>query len=279
LSQPRVYRILSRYSGLSGTRCPSSILSASASVPRTSSSQAAAPATTLAEARARLHAAGNPGDAVFLQRYFKTGPGEYGEGDRFLGIRVPALRGLVRELQDLPLNDVLEMLRSEYHEERLFALLLMVRRYQRGDAAARRAVFDAYLANTRFINNWDLVDSSAADVVGAHLADGGRGVLETLARSELIWERRIAIIATLHFIRRNEFATTLKIAEMLLDDRHDLMHKAVGWMLREVGKRDLAAEEGFLRAHYRRMPRTALRYAIERFPEPRRQAYLRGEVD
>ncbi len=242
--------------------------------------KAASPTVTpsLDDARARVHALGDPADAAFLQRFFKTGPGEYGEGDRFLGIRVPALRALVREFQDLPLADALEMLRSEWHEERLFALLLMVRRYQR-DAEARRAVFDAYLAHTRWINNWDLVDASAEHVVGAHLFDRDRALLDELARSESVWERRIAIVSTFHFIRKNDFATTLRIAEALLGDRHDLIHKAVGWMLREVGKRDVATLESFLGAHHRRMPRTALRYAIERFPEPRRRAWLTGEVD
>ena len=233
---------------------------------------------TLHDARERLRALGDPADAVFLQRYFKTGPGEYGEGDRFLGIRIPPLRALVREMQDLPLADVLELLRSEWHEERLFALLLMVRQYGRGDAAARREIYDAYLANTRFINNWDLVDSSAEQIVGAHLADGDRGVLDRLARSEDVWERRIAIIATFHSIRRGDFADTFRVADALLGDRHDLIHKAVGWMLREAGKRDQAAEEAFLRDRYRRMPRTMLRYAIERFPEPRRRQYLAGEA-
>ena len=233
---------------------------------------------TVQDARARLRALGDAEDAVFLQRFFKTGPGEYGEGDRFLGIRVPPLRALVREFQHLPLAGVLELLRSEWHEERLFALLLMVRQYQTGDAEARTAIYDAYLANTRFIDNWDLVDSSAEHVVGAQLDDRDRSVLDALARSESVWERRIAIIATFHFIRRGELADTFRIAEALLGDRHDLIHKAVGWMLREAGKRDQAAEEEFLRKHHRSMPRTVLRYAIERFPEPLRRRYLAGEV-
>jgi 3-methyladenine DNA glycosylase AlkD len=230
-----------------------------------------------AAVRARLRALGNPEHARVLAGYFKTGPGEYGEGDVFLGIRMPVLRGLVRELPPLPLGEIAALLRSEVHEERMLALLLLVRSYQRGDAAARQAAFDFYLANTRFINNWDLVDSAAEQVVGAHLREGERGLLDRLARSELLWERRIAIISTLHYIRRGELADTLRIAEILLGDRHDLIHKAVGWMLREVGQRDQAAEEAFLRAHHAAMPRTMLRYAIERFPEPLRQRYLRGE--
>jgi 3-methyladenine DNA glycosylase AlkD len=233
----------------------------------------------LAEVRADVRALENPADAVFLQRFFKTGPGEYGEGDRFVGIRVPALRALVRKHPDVSLDDCAELLRSEVHEERMLALLLLVRRYQRGSAAEREAAYRLYLASTRHINNWDLVDASAEHIVGAELVDRDTAPLEALARSELVWERRIAIIATFHFIKRGEFGPTLRIAGMLLGDRHDLIHKAVGWMLREVGNRDQAAEEAFLRGRYRRMPRTMLRYAIERFPEPLRKRYLRGEVD
>jgi 3-methyladenine DNA glycosylase AlkD len=236
-------------------------------------------APTLNDVHERTRALGNAGDAAILQGFFKTGPGEYGEGDRFLGIRVPVLRGLVREFQDLPLADVIELLHSEFHEERLLALLLMVRQYGRGDAAAREAIFRAYLENTQLINNWDLVDLSAEHVVGPHLpTPADRALLDRLARSEMLWERRIAILATFHYIKKKDFADALRISEILLGDRHDLIHKAVGWMLREVGKRDLEAEEGFLRAHYRRMPRTMLRYAIEKFPEPKRLQYLRGEI-
>jgi 3-methyladenine DNA glycosylase AlkD len=162
------------------------------------------------------------------------------------------------------------------HEERLLALLLLVRRYERGDAAVRRRVFRVYLANTRWINNWDLVDVSAPCIVGLYPRTRRRGLLDRLARSANLWERRIAIVATFAFIRRGDFADTFRIADRLLLDPHDLIHKAVGWMLREVGKRDEGAEEAFLRPRYRRMPRTMLRYAIERFPEPKRLAYLKG---
>lgn len=235
---------------------------------------------TADDARARLRSAADSGDAKHLQRFFKTGPGEYGEGDVFIGVRVPALRQLVRELAALPLPEVAKLLRSPVHEERLLALLLLVRAYQGGDADTRQAVFELYLASTRFINNWDLVDSSAEHIVGAHLADGADGsLLRRLALSDSVWERRIAIISTFHSIKRGHFGETLRIAEMLIDDRHDLIHKAVGWMLREVGKHDQAAEEAFLHQHCRTMPRTMLRYAIERFPEPLRQRYLCGEVD
>ncbi|HEX6042241.1 DNA alkylation repair protein, partial [Longimicrobium sp.] len=202
----------------------------------------------------------------------------YGEGDRFLGIRVPAVRKLVREFRGTPLDEVAVLLRSAWHEARLTALLLLVDAYARGDAATREAVYRLYLSSTAFINNWDLVDTSAPHVVGAHLAEGDRTELERLARSASLWERRIAMLATQHFIRRGEFGTALRIAEMLVGDGHDLIHKAVGWMLREIGDRDRAAEEAFLRRHLRTMPRTMLRYAIEKFPPDLRRAYLKGTI-
>lgn len=232
---------------------------------------------TLDDVRARLREHADPEDAHGLQRFFKTGPGEYGEGDVFIGVRVPALRRLAKELRALPVEDAVELLRSPVHEERLLALLILAGAYAKGDDALRGHVFDLYLAHTRLVDSWDLVDSSAADIVGAHLHGGDRSLLDRLARSALLWERRIAIIATFHFIRRGELADTLRVAALLLHDPHDLIHKAVGWMLREVGKRDRDAEETFLREHCRAMPRTMLRYATERFPEPLRQAYLRDE--
>jgi 3-methyladenine DNA glycosylase AlkD len=235
--------------------------------------------STLDEVRADLRALENPADAAFLQGYFKTGPGEYGEGDRFAGIRVPRLRALAKKHVELSLADTAELLRSPVHEHRLLALLLMVRRYQRGTATEREAVYRASLASTAYVNNWDLVDASAEHIVGAELVDREPGPLFTLAKSDSVWERRIAVMATFHFIKRGELQPTLRIAEMLLNDRHDLIQKAVGWMLREVGKRDLAAEEDFLRRHCREMPRTMLRYAIEKFPNELRQRYMRGEVD
>ncbi len=213
-----------------------------------------------------------------LQRFFKTGPGQYGEGDRFLGIRVPDLRRLVGEFQSVTVAESLELLRSPLHEERLLALLVMVRLYAKGDRARKKEIFEAYLENTRFINNWDLVDASASQIVGDYLSDRSRKPLYALAGSSDLWERRISIIATFHFIRRGEFDDTLKVAEILLSDREDLIHKAVGWMLREVGKRNLAVEEDFLKRHYAAMPRTMLRYAIEKFPETRRQMYLKGNI-
>jgi 3-methyladenine DNA glycosylase AlkD len=220
-----------------------------------------------------------PDRVTLLQGYFKTGPGEYGEGDRFLGLNVPTVRKLAREYRALPLGETVQLLASEWHEVRLLALLIMVDQYGRDDDAIRKTIYDAYLANTHRINNWDLVDSSAAQIVGAHLADRARSPLRRLAKSESIWERRIAIIATAYFIKRDDFEDTLAIAKMLLGDREDLIHKAVGWMLREVGNRDVATLEAFLGSHYRDMPRTALRYAIEKFSPAKRRGYLDGTVE
>ena len=233
------------------------------------------PPPALSALRRALRAAATPADAAFLQRFFRTGPGEYGEGDRFLGIRVPVIRRLVREYRALPLRDAVRLLQSPWHEARLCALLLMVARYRRGDAAERGAVHAAYLANTRRINNWDLVDASAEHIVGAHLDPARLDLLERLAHSDSLWERRIAMLATFHWIKRGRFGPALRMAELLLGNPQDLIHKAVGWMLREVGKRDRAALEAFLDRHGPRIPRTTLRYAIERFPEAQRQHYLR----
>lgn len=234
-------------------------------------------AVTVSDVRRALMAEANPEDAVFLQRFFRTGPGEYGEGDCFLGIRVPVLRRFVLEFRDLPLKSALTLLRSTWHEARLLALLLLVERYRRGQSAEREVVFRAYLAHTRFINNWDLVDLSAYHIVGPHVDPSDLSLLERLARSASLWERRIAMLATFHWIRQGEFGPALRIAAILENDSHDLIHKAVGWMLREVGNRDRPSAEAFLRPRCRTLPRTMLRYAIERYPEPLRQRYLRGE--
>ncbi|MGH7718741.1 MAG: DNA alkylation repair protein [Gemmatimonadaceae bacterium] len=236
------------------------------------------PSRTLEQVRRRLKALADPDTAAHLQRFFKTGPGEYGDVDRFLGIRVPVLRALARECASLPLAEVRKLLRSEVHEERLLALLVLVRAYAGADVETRNRIYTLYLESTRFINNWDLVDLSAEYIVGPHLSHRSRRPLETLARSPLLWERRIAMLATFHYIKQRDFETPLRIAELLLRDPHDLIHKAVGWMLREIGKRDERVEEEFLRAHCRDMPRTMLRYAIERFPEPKRRRYLDGTV-
>ncbi|MEO7040691.1 MAG: DNA alkylation repair protein [Gemmatimonadaceae bacterium] len=231
---------------------------------------------TLDDIRKTLRAAGNPDDAVHLLRFFKTGPGEYGEGDRFLGIRVPAVREIVREFAQLSHDDTLLLLQSSWHEERLTALLLLDQAHASGDAALRKKIFDAYLANTQFINNWDLVDASAGPIAGPHLNHTKPRTLSRLAHSPMLWERRIAIVSTFYHIKQNEFDATLLVSGWLVNDTHDLIHKAVGWMLREVGKRDASVEEAFLLRHYQIMPRTMLRYAIERFPEKRRNAYPAG---
>lgn len=225
-----------------------------------------------------LQALSNPDAALFAQRFFKTGPGDYAEGDLFRGIRVPVLRKMVPSLDGTPLPEVIRLLESLFHEDRLLALLMLMRRFAKGDELVQQHIYDLYLAHTRCINNWDLVDISAEHIVGAFLLCRDKAPLYRLAASESLWERRIAVMATFHFIRKNEFADTLALAELLLDDRQELLHKATGWMLREIGKRDLPTLESFLKRHYRQMPRVMLRYAIERFPEERRQLYLKGLV-
>jgi 3-methyladenine DNA glycosylase AlkD len=216
--------------------------------------------------------------AKFLQRFFKTEAGQYGEGDVFLGIRVPVVRKLASQYKALPEGETLALLRSPIHEARLFALLIFLRAFSKADEAAKKRIYDLYLDNTRYVNNWDLVDISAPSIVGAFLMDKSKTPLYTLAKSANLWERRIAIMSTGYFIRHNEFAETLKIAKLLLADEQDLIHKAVGWMLREVGRRDLDSEKKFLRVHYKKMPRTMLRYAIEKFPETKRRSYLAGDI-
>lgn len=246
--------------------------------PRPTRPSAPASPRTVASLRKELYALADPADAIHLQRFFKTAPGEYGAGDKFLGLRVPTLRRFVKEYRKLADADALGMLGSHWHEERLLALMLLVEQHRRGDAARRDRIHDAYLAHTRYINNWDLVDASAGQIIGSHLDAGDIALLERLARSKDLWERRIAIVATYDFIKKNEFGPTLAIAALLLRDSHDLIHKAVGWMLREVGKRDLRVEDAFLKKHYREMPRTMLRYAIERHPEKVRKQYLAGNL-
>ncbi len=233
---------------------------------------------TVLDIQKRLKKLGNQKQAAVSQRFFKTGPGEYGEGDVFIGVRVPVLRKLAKEYSELPVEDIEILLRSRIHEERLLALLLLVGSYRKGDETAKTMIYKMYLKNTGYVNNWDLVDSSAEHIVGAYLMNRSKAVLHRLAESENLWERRISIMSTFHFIKQHKFSETLKISEMLLSDRQDLIHKATGWMLREIGKRDLQTEESFLEKHYHKMPRTMLRYAIEKFPEQKRQRYLEGRV-
>lgn len=211
-----------------------------------------------------------------LQRFFKTGPGEYAEGDIFLGITVPILRTLSKQHQGLAFNETLQLLKSQIHEERLLSLLILILKYRKADLSEKEKIYKAYLNHSKYINNWDLVDVTAKHIIGDFLKDKDRVPLYKLARSDSPWERRIAILSTFHFIENNDFKDTLKIAEILISDTHDLIHKAVGWMLREVGKRDRDSEERFLKKYCTAMPRTMLRYAVERFPESKRQAYLKG---
>lgn len=231
-------------------------------------------AITVSEIRTRLQQLANSDKAAILQRFFKSGPGEYDEGDVFLGINAPVLRELVKEYPNIAVAEAEALLHSDLHEERALALMLWVRLYTKGSAEQKEHIYQRYLANTDWINNWDLVDGSAPHIVGQHLLKRDRKILYQLANSNSLWERRIAIIATQQFIRHHDFADTVKIAALLLDDKEDLLHKAVGWMLREVGNRDLPTEEAFLAQYSQCMPRTMLRYAIEKFPDEKRKFWL-----
>ena len=221
-----------------------------------------------------LQNSANPKQAVNLQRFFKTGPGEYGEGDVFLGIKVPVQRQVAKKYPDLSLAEIQQLLRSKIHEHRMVALFILVRQYEKGDTELKKKIFDLYLKNTKNINNWDLVDLSSPNIVGNYLLNKPRKILYRLAKSKLLWERRIAVLATFAFIRQNDFRDALALAKMLLNDKHDLMHKAVGWMLREAGKRDQILEVRFLDKYARKMPRTMLRYAIEKFSQAKRNHFL-----
>jgi 3-methyladenine DNA glycosylase AlkD len=233
-----------------------------------------AKAADLGEVRRHLHSFATSPKALGMQRFFKTGPGQYGEGDLFLGITIPEIRQVARAARGIPPEVAASLLDSEYHEERMLALMIMVDAFQRGDEGVRRLTYDLLRQRLDRINNWDLVDASAPYIVGPWLENRSRRQLHTWAKSSMLWERRIAIVATLHFIRSNDFAETLAISETLLGDRHDLIHKAVGWMLREVGKRDEATLEAFLEKNRLKMPRTALRYAIERMTPEKRRHYM-----
>ena len=233
---------------------------------------------SLTEIRKEISKQKNPTQAVNLQRFFKTGKGEYGEGDVFYGIKVPEQRTIAKQFKDLSLDDLKTLILSKVHEERLIAAFILVDQFKSGDEKMKKIIFNFYLKNRKGINNWDLVDLSAPKIVGAYLIDKEKDLLYKFAHSKDLWEKRISIISTQAFIREHFFEDTLKISEILLNDKHDLIHKAVGWMLREVGNRDMETEEQFLRKHYKTMPRTMLRYAIEKFPEQKRIAYLRGKI-
>jgi 3-methyladenine DNA glycosylase AlkD len=218
------------------------------------------------------------GIAEHSQRFFKTGVGEYGYGDKFLGIRVPVLRKAVKLFQDTVIVEITKLLKSEYHEVRLFSLLLLVHQFSRAGEDKRERIYNLYLKHTKYINNWDLVDSSAHYIVGVWLNDKDRSVLYELVQSKQLWERRIAIMSTFYFIKNGQFNDTLKLSKILINDSEDLIQKAVGWMLREIGNRDIEVEEKYLKQYYKKMPRTMLRYSIEKFSKECRQAYLKGEV-
>lgn len=233
---------------------------------------------TAQEIRRILRRLGKKRQARLLQRYFKTGPGEYAEGDIFLGIRVPQLRKLAREHRDLRLKDVERLLQSPVHEDRMFALMVLVNRFPRAGRLEQRKIYGLYFRNTQFVNNWDLVDLSAPGIIGRFLARRDKEPIFCLAESSSVWDRRISIMSTFYFIKDGQFSEALRIAGLLLHDEEDLIHKAVGWMLREIGNRDMRVEEKFLKQHCRVMPRTMLRYAIEKFPERKRRKYLAGMV-
>jgi 3-methyladenine DNA glycosylase AlkD len=223
-----------------------------------------------------LAAVADPERARNLAWFFKTAKGQYGEGDRFIGITVPVLRRIAHRYRHLPLGEIGKLLSSRIHEHRLIALEILVAQYESGEADSKQSIFDFYLRNTQQVNNWDLVDASAPYIIGEHLRSRPRENLYALARSRNLWERRIAIVATMPFIRTGDLDDTFTIATVLLKDKHDLIHKAVGWMLREAGKRSSADLLKFLKQNYAAMPRTALRYAIERFPEAQRKRVLAG---
>jgi 3-methyladenine DNA glycosylase AlkD len=231
---------------------------------------------TKAHLERELKAAANAARAVQVARYFKSGKGEYGEGDVFLGIPVPAMRRIALKYRTLALADLQKLLNSRIHDHRAAALEILVVQYARGDKKQRQEIIDFYLRNTSHINNWDLVDASSRPILGEHLKTYPRRILRTLAKSESLWERRIAIVSTMTLVWAGELDDAMQIAEMLLDDKHDLIHKAVGWVLREAGIKDRARLVAFLEKHYARMPRTALRYAIEHFPLEQRKKMLKG---
>ncbi|MEJ5262942.1 MAG: DNA alkylation repair protein [Ignavibacterium sp.] len=232
----------------------------------------------LAELRKELQQEKNPVQVKILQRFFKTGKGEYGEGDIFYGIKVPVTRKIAKKYNDLYFTDLKILLSSKVHEERLAAGLIMVEKFNKADEEQKEKIFNFYLKNRKGINNWDLVDLTAPKIVGNYLMERDKNILFELAQSENIWDRRISIISTLTFIKKNRFDETLKIAQLLLNDKHDLIHKAVGWMLREIGKVNKEVEMEFLMKYYKRMPRTMLRYAIEKFPEKKRKQFLEGSL-
>lgn len=222
-----------------------------------------------------LRAAANAEYAGQVKKFFKTGSGHYAQNDKFLGVRVPDVRKIAGRFSMLELAELQFLLSSLINEERLLALIILVNQYEKGSAGQKEDIYRFYLNNSKYVNNWNLVDSSAPYILGKHLFVGGRDILLEFAKSEIIWERRISIVATLYFIKQNDFRATLEIAKILVNDKQDLIHKATGWMLREVGKKDEKILAGFLTKYARQMPRTMLRYAIEKFPKVQREIYLK----
>ncbi|MDR1091949.1 MAG: DNA alkylation repair protein [Prevotella sp.] len=222
-----------------------------------------------------LEALSTPEKKDFLPYFFKTGEGQYGEGDKFLGVVVPDSRKIAKKYKDIPFREVKALLDSEYHECRLCALLILVERFKKAGEQDRKDIYEFYLSHTHRINNWDLVDLSSQYIVGEYLLDKDRSVLYTLADSELLWDQRIAVLATFPFIRNNDFKDLLALSEKLLHHKHDLMHKAVGWLLREAGKKDKTVLTGFLDRYYKEMPRTTLRYSIEKLTPEERAHYMK----
>jgi len=231
------------------------------------------------KASEEIRALANKERANHSKKFFKTGKGEYGYGDIFLGVRVPKIRLIAKKNIDISITDMKILIKSKYHEERLLGLIILVNKYSKSkDEKDRDQLYNIYISSFKYVNNWDLVDVTCAHVIGKHLLNKDRSILYTWAKSNDLWTKRIAIVSTHCFIRKNDLQETFKIAKILLNDEHDLIHKAVGWMLREAGKKDMGKEEIFLKKHYKTMPRTMLRYAIERFPEPKRQKYLKGTI-
>lgn len=236
--------------------------------------------TTLDNLRKDLRKFERPEKAKFLKRFFKTGKGEYAEGDLFLGLATDETRGVAKKYSDLDFSDLAKLLSSKIHEERVVALIILSKRFDNADKPERKEIYDFYLKNLDGVNNWDLVDGSASNIIGKYLFESkaSRDFLFDFARSDNLWKRRIAMMSTFFYIKQNDFSDALKIAEILLNDKHDLIHKAAGWMLREIGNRDLTIEEEFLKKNYKKMPRTMLRYAIEKFPESLRKEYLYSKI-
>jgi len=232
----------------------------------------------LNELRKKIKTLASPEVSKTMRWFFKTGTGEYGEGDVFVGLKVPTQRKLAREFKDLSFDDLTVLLDSPVHEERLISLFILVDKFAKSEEKEQQVIFEFYIKNRKAINNWDLVDLSAPKILGKYLLEKDKSLLLKFAVSKNLWERRIAILSTYEFIRNENYDITLKIAVILLEDNHDLIHKAVGWMLREIGKRDLKTEENFLKIHYKKMPRTMLRYAIEKFPETKRKKYLQEKI-